>query len=45
MFKKTKTAKTDTTAIRALSVSEINAVAGGLNPQPLPPRAPPNERM
>jgi hypothetical protein len=39
MFKKTKTAQTNPTAIRALSASEINAVAGGINPQPLPPAA------
>jgi len=35
--KKTKVAPADTMAPRTLTLEEIQAISGGLNPQPLPP--------
>ncbi len=37
IFKKSKVAMADTMAPRTLTLDEIQAVSGGLNPQPLPP--------
>jgi len=37
IFKKARVATADTMAPRKLTLAEIQAVSGGLNPQPLPP--------
>jgi hypothetical protein len=36
--KKTEEKKPDVRQVRELTVSEVQVVSGGLNPQPLPPR-------
>jgi hypothetical protein len=37
LFKKTDTKKRESNGIRGLTVTELQIVSGGINPQPLPP--------